>query len=52
MQANSRMRRDFALYQTAYFVHLQKAADQTTRIALYARSGAMRPLIKAPDTMR
>lgn len=42
-----RPRQDFALYQTAYFVRLQKAADRITRIALYARSGAMRPLIKA-----
>jgi hypothetical protein len=42
-----RPRQDFALYQTSYFVRLQKTADQITRIALYDKSAAERPLIKA-----
>jgi len=42
-----RPRQDFALSATAYFVRLEKAADQITRIALYTRTVPNRPVIRA-----
>jgi hypothetical protein len=43
-----RPRQDFALSATAYFVRLEKTADQITRIALYVGTTTARgPLIKA-----
>ena len=42
-----RPRRDFALSATAYFVRLEKTADQITRISLYAGATPKRPLISA-----
>lgn len=38
---------EFTLPATAYYVRLERTADQITRIALYARTASRGPLIKA-----